>query len=123
VARTDAGSQTAHVGNRRARQQNGADHLGVTCKAGKLQSSVRGQGVSLAGLRSATIGETGLEEPDVLIVPGARIYDLVPVRELPYGPAAPSLQSEAGQMAASDVPPWQAGGVPICGHPLDASGF
>src|ERR1700746_151184 len=24
-------------------------------------------------------------------MPGARIYDLVPVRELPYGPAAPSL--------------------------------
>ena len=39
----------------------------------------------------ATVGETGPEEPDVLIVPAARIYDLVPVRELPYGPAAPSL--------------------------------
>jgi hypothetical protein len=33
----------------------------------------------------------GPEEPDVLIVPRARVYDLVPVRELPYGPAAPSL--------------------------------
>jgi hypothetical protein len=31
--------------------------------------------------------------------------DLVPVRELPYGPAAPSLKSEAGQMAASDYMP------------------
>ena len=31
----------------------------------------------------ATVGETGPEKPDVLIVPGARIYDLVPVRELP----------------------------------------
>ena len=39
----------------------------------------------------ATVGETGPEKPDVLIVPAARIYDLVPVRELPYGPAAPSL--------------------------------
>ena len=39
----------------------------------------------------ATVGETGSEEPDVLIVPGARTYDLVPVRELPYRPAAPSL--------------------------------
>ena len=38
-----------------------------------------------------TVGETGPEEPDVLIVPGARIYDLVPVRELPYRPAAPEL--------------------------------
>jgi hypothetical protein len=58
--------------------------------------------MSLADLRSSqvqsveggygtTVGETGPEEPDVLIVPGARFYDLVPVRELPYGPAAPSL--------------------------------
>jgi hypothetical protein len=43
------------------------------------------------GRYGATVGETGPEEPDVLIVPAARIYDLVPVRELPYGPAAPSL--------------------------------
>ena len=28
VARTDAGSQTAHAGNRRARKQDGADRLG-----------------------------------------------------------------------------------------------
>src|SRR6185436_13551885 len=41
VARTNAGSQTAHAGNRRARQQDGADRLGATCKAGKLQSSSR----------------------------------------------------------------------------------
>jgi transposase len=52
LARTDAGSQTAHAGNRRARKQDGADRLGATCKAGKLQSSGRGQGVSLAGLGS-----------------------------------------------------------------------
>lgn len=38
--------------------------------------------------------ETGPEEPDVLIVPGARLYDLVPVRELPYGPAASSLHHQ-----------------------------
>ena len=92
--KTDAGSQTANAGHRRAHQQDGADHLGATCKAGKLHSSGRSQGVSLADLRSspvqsveggygATVGETGPEEPDVLIVPGARIYDLVPVRELP----------------------------------------
>ncbi len=36
LARTDAGSQTAHAGNRRARQQDGEDRLGATCKAGKL---------------------------------------------------------------------------------------
>jgi hypothetical protein len=100
--KTDAGSQTANAGHRRAHQQDGADHLGATCKAGKLHSSGRSQGVSLADLRSspvqsveggygATVGETGPEEPDVLIVPGARFYDLVPVRELPYRPAAPSL--------------------------------
>jgi enamine deaminase RidA (YjgF/YER057c/UK114 family) len=53
VARTDAGSQTAHAGNGRARQQDGADHLGTTYKAGKLQSSGRSQGVSLADLRSS----------------------------------------------------------------------
>ena len=35
VARTDAGSQTAHAGDRRARQQDGADHLGATCKEAK----------------------------------------------------------------------------------------
>jgi hypothetical protein len=55
VARTDAGSQTAHAGDRRARQQDGADHLGATCKAGKLQSSGRSQGVSLADLRSSQV--------------------------------------------------------------------
>jgi hypothetical protein len=86
VARTDAGSQTTHAGV--ARQQDGAHHLGATCKAAKLQSSGRSQGVSLADLRSsqvywseggygATVGEAGPEEPDVLIVPKARIYDLV----------------------------------------------
>ena len=53
VARSDAGSQTAHAGDRRARQQDGADHLGATCKAAKLQSSGRSQGVSLADLRSS----------------------------------------------------------------------
>jgi hypothetical protein len=56
-----------------------------------------------SGGYGATVGETGPEEPDVLIVPGARIYDLVPVRELPYGLAALIIAaSEAGQMAASD---------------------
>ena len=38
-----------------ARQQDGADHLGTTCKAGKLQSSGRSQGVSLADLRSSQV--------------------------------------------------------------------
>jgi hypothetical protein len=55
VARSDAGSQTAHAGDRRARQQDGADHLGTTCKAGKLQSSGRSQGVSLPDLRSSQV--------------------------------------------------------------------
>jgi transposase len=55
VARTDAGSQTAHAGDRRARQQDGADRLGATCKEGKLQSSGRSQGVSLADLRSSQV--------------------------------------------------------------------
>jgi transposase len=53
VARADAGSQTAYAGDRRARQQDRADCLGTTCKAGKLQSSGGRQGVSLAGLRSS----------------------------------------------------------------------
>lgn len=30
------------------------------------------------------------------------VGDVVPVRELPYGPAASDAASEAGQMAASD---------------------
>jgi hypothetical protein len=38
-----------------ARQQDGADHLGATCKAGKLQSSGRSQGVSPADLRSSQV--------------------------------------------------------------------
>ena len=46
---------------------------------------------SVEGGYGATVGETGPEETDEPIVPGARFYDLVPVRELPYGPAAPSL--------------------------------
>jgi hypothetical protein len=72
--------------------------------------------VSLADLRSsrvqsveggygATVGETGPEEPDVPIVPGARFYDLVPVRELPYRPRSSIAASEAEQMAASDYVP------------------
>ena len=40
VARTDAGSQTAHAGDRRARQQDGADHLGTTCKEGNYRAPV-----------------------------------------------------------------------------------
>ena len=55
VARSDAGAQAAHAGDRRARQQDGADHLGATCKAAKLQSSGRSQGVSLADLRSSQV--------------------------------------------------------------------
>jgi hypothetical protein len=57
----------------------------------------RSQSVILANLSSsamesveggcgATVGERGPEESDIPIVPGARIYDLVPVRELPAGP-------------------------------------
>ena len=33
------------------------------------------------------------------------VGDVVPVRELPYGPAASGAASEAGQMAASDYVP------------------
>jgi hypothetical protein len=51
--RTDAGSQTSHAGNGRAREQDGADRLGATCKAGELQGSGRSQGVILADLRSS----------------------------------------------------------------------
>ena len=39
----------------------------------------------------ATVGETGPEEPDVLIVPAVRIYGLVPVRESHTGSVLPSL--------------------------------
>ena len=46
---TDVGSQTALVCNGCARQQDGADRLGATCKAGELQSAGRSQGVILAG--------------------------------------------------------------------------
>ena len=60
---------------------------------------------SVEGEYGATVGETGPEEPDVLIVPGARIYDLVPVRELPIRARSSIAASEAGQMAASDYVP------------------
>src|SRR4051812_37253260 len=68
-------------------------------KATELRSRPRRQpgrpegvsGVVVEGGYGATVGETGPEEPNEPIVLRARIYDLVPVRELPYGPAAPSL--------------------------------
>ena len=53
LARTDAGSQTAHAGNGRARQQNGSDRMGFTCQAGDIQGAGRSQGVMLADLRSS----------------------------------------------------------------------
>lgn len=53
ITRTDAGSQTAHAGDGRARQQDGADRLGATYQAGELQGSGRSQGVILADLRSS----------------------------------------------------------------------
>jgi transposase len=55
VARTDAGSQTAHAGNCRARKQDGANSMGATRKKGKLQSSGRSQDVSLLDLRSSEV--------------------------------------------------------------------
>jgi len=55
LVRTDARSQAAHADNGRARQQDGTDRLGVTCKAAELQSSDRSQGVILADLRSSEV--------------------------------------------------------------------
>jgi transposase len=43
------------AGNCRAREQDGADRMGATYKAGELQGSGRGQGVILAGLRSSEV--------------------------------------------------------------------
>jgi hypothetical protein len=61
---------------------------------------------SVEGGYGTTVGETRPEEPGVLIVPRARIYDLVPGLRTPIRArsfiAAPS---EAGQMAASDYAP------------------
>ena len=45
--------RNAQADSVRARQLDGADRLGATCKAGELQGSGRSQGVSLAGLRSS----------------------------------------------------------------------
>src|SRR6476620_10029839 len=61
---------------------------------------------SVEGGYGATVGETRSEEPGVLIVPGARLYDLVsglrtPIRARSFIAAS----SEAGQMAASDYVP------------------
>lgn len=51
------------------------------------------------------------------------VGDVVPVRELPYGPAAPSAASEAGQMAASDyVPNTQIYRLRLLGRPQMESG-
>jgi hypothetical protein len=60
---------------------------------------------SVEGGYGATVGETGSAETEGLIVPRARVNDSVPIRELPYRPAVPSLHPEAGQMAASDYVP------------------
>jgi hypothetical protein len=47
----------------------------------------------------------GPEEPGVLIVPGARIYDLVSGPRTPIRARSSIAASEAGQMAASDYVP------------------
>jgi hypothetical protein len=47
----------------------------------------------------------GPEEPDVLIVPGARIYDLVTGPRTSIRARSSIAASEAGQMAASDYVP------------------
>ena len=53
MARTDVGSQTAHVGDGCARQQDGADCVGASCKARGLPSSGRSQRMILADLKSS----------------------------------------------------------------------
>jgi transposase len=50
---TDVGSQTAHVGGGCARQQDGADCLGASCKTRGLPSSGCSQRMILADLRSS----------------------------------------------------------------------
>jgi hypothetical protein len=69
------------------------------CQSGGVEHHLREASVSeviIIGLDIAkhvfhAYGATGSEELNEPIVPRARIYDLVPVRELPYGPAALSL--------------------------------
>ena len=60
---------------------------------------------SVEGGYGATVGETGPEEPDEPIVPGARIYDLVSGQRTPIRARSSIAASEAGQMAASDYVP------------------
>ena len=60
---------------------------------------------SVEGGYGATVGETRPEEPGVLIVLRARIYDLVFGLRTPIRARSFIAASEAGQMAASDYAP------------------
>jgi hypothetical protein len=98
-----AGSQTAHAGDGRARQQDGADHLGATCQAGKtteLRSQPRREPggpevvADVVGRRTAwrNSRRDGRKNQMYPSRPEHAFMIWFPVRELPHGPAAPSVR-------------------------------
>ena len=102
VARWDARAQAADADHCRAGEQDGTHRLGGAGDQARLQGSggvrvnrpppeVVGGRQAIEGGYGATVGKTGLEEPEFALVPRARLSDLDPVRELPYWPAASKL--------------------------------
>jgi hypothetical protein len=99
--RRGAASAASCLGAARPARRTVPDRATTSDRNRDHRCSGRRQGVSLADLSrrrcsrskesGLIVGETGPEEPDEPVVLRARIYDLVPVRELPYGPAAPLL--------------------------------
>ena len=96
-----------------------ADHR---CTTGRTDGSIRLPADLL--LKPLALGGASTDE---LIVPGARIYDLVPVRELPYGPAAPSLHQRPDRWQHPTTcqffkKPLALGGASTDEYPLDRTG-
>src|SRR5258707_4126669 len=82
-------SANSHTGPQLHRCIRGRTDGSIRLRADILQKPFASRGASTDG---TTVFDTGPGERDGPILPIARIYDLVPVRELPYGLAAPSLQ-------------------------------
>ena len=84
------------------RQKNDAIDAEAICEAAQRPSmrfvAVKSEEQQAAGLvfrtRDLLVRQRTQLISAILIVHGARFYDLVPVRELPYGPAASSLHHQ-----------------------------
>src|SRR4051794_12708490 len=100
VAGAHARPQAAPAGAGGAGQQDGPDRLGAAGARWGLSSSGRGGGIGVGTAARLSRGwkvtgrvwrysrETGSGKPVCNTVPRVRGFDLDPIRELPYGPAA-----------------------------------